>query len=145
MTGGICYYITMIIICLFFNCFFVSVFFFNEEKLTKKGAGPGEWKILLLYITVTIICLFQLLLCLSSFFYEEKLTKKGAGPGDRGGVALDEHQDTVESRLERRDVFVELRGTEEDMRGGRSENRDAFKHHLVVHVKTSTADSCAHH
>ena len=60
-----------------------------------------------------------MLLCLSSFFYEEKLTKKGAGPGDRGGVALDEHQDTVESRLrgERRDFYVELKGTEEDMRG----------------------------
>ena len=61
-----------------------------------------------------------MLLCFSSFFYEEKLTKKGAGPGDRGGVALEEHQDTVESRLERRDVFVELRGTEEDMRGNLS-------------------------
>ena len=79
MTGGFCSYITMTIICLFFSCFFVSVFFFDEEKLTKKGAGPG----------------------------------------DLGGVALEEHQDTVESRLrgERRDVFVELRGTEEDMRG----------------------------
>ena len=56
------------------------------------------------------------------FFDEEKLTKKGAGPGDRGGVALEEHQDTVESRLrgERRNVFVELRATEEDMRGNSS-------------------------
>ena len=47
------------------------------------------------------------------------MTKKGAGPGDRGGVALEEHQDTVESRLrgERRNVFVELRAT---MRGNSS-------------------------
>ena len=33
------------------------------------------------------------------YLYFVCLTKKGAGPGDRGGVALEEHQDTVESRL----------------------------------------------
>ena len=57
----------------FFSCFFVSVFFFDEENLTKKGAGPGDWGgILLLYNYDNYLFFFSCFF----FFCEEKLTKK---------------------------------------------------------------------
>ena len=85
----------------------------------KRSVGCREIEFLLPGNNHHFIFIFVLLFL---FLCSRKLTKKGAGPGDRGGVALEEHQDTVESRLrgERRNVFVELRATEEDMRGNSS-------------------------